>query len=172
MARTAPRTKPEKHSVIGEKRESSAFPAALLNRHGERTKQDKALSLLAFADARERLKSEPMDAYGYAKFVLALGFVLGLIGLMAAAARRWGLGLPQAQVRRGQAKRLGLVEVAALDSKRRMVLIKRDDVEHLIILGHDGETVVETGIKPPTPPTFPDVLQQAQDAEAKPKGAP
>jgi len=112
-----------------------------------------------------------MDAYGYAKFVLALLFVLGLIGLMAAAARRWGLGLPQAQVRRGQDKRLGLVEVAALDAKRRLVLIKRDDVEHLVILGHDGETVVETGIKPRAASAFPDMLQQTQNTPAQ-KPAP
>lgn len=109
-----------------------------------------------------------MDLYGYAKFVLALIFVLSLIGLMAVAARRWGLGLPQANIRRGQPKRIGLVEVTALDAKRRLILIKRDNVEHLIILGHDGETVVETGIKPPNTPTFPDLLQQAHDSPASP----
>lgn len=112
-----------------------------------------------------------MDAYGYAKFVLALAFVLGLIGVLAAAARRWGLGLPQAQVRRGQNKRLGIVEVAALDTKRRLVLIKRDDVEHLIILGHDGETVVETGIRPPDASSFSGVLEQTQAGPAA-KSAP
>ena len=101
-----------------------------------------------------------MDTYSYARFVLALLFVLGLIGLLAAAAKRWGLGLPQAQGRTGKNKRIGLVEVAALDSKRRLVLVKRDDVEHLIILGHNGETVVETGIVPPATTTFPEVLEQ------------
>lgn len=109
-----------------------------------------------------------MDLYGYAKFVLALIFVLSLIGLMAVAARRWGFGLPQANIRRGQPKRIGLVEVTALDAKRRLVLIKRDNVEHLVILGHDGETVVETGITPPNTPTFPDLLQQTQDSPVSP----
>ena len=113
-----------------------------------------------------------MDTYSYARFVLALLFVLGLIGLLAAAARRWGLGLPQTQVRRGKDKRLGLVEVASLDAKRRLVLVKRDNVEHLIILGQNGETVVETGITPPAAATFPDLVQQAQDTAAEnPKGA-
>lgn len=101
-----------------------------------------------------------MDMYAYAKFVLALIFVLGLIGLLAVAARKWGLGLPSAQVRRGQDRRLGIVEVAGLDTKRRLVLIRRDDVEHLIILGHDGETVVETGITPPKRAQFADALEQ------------
>jgi len=104
-----------------------------------------------------------MDAYAYAKFVLALLFVLGLIGLLALAAKRWGLGLPQAQVRRGKAKRLNIVEVANLDTKRRLILIKRDDVEHLIILGHNGETLVETGITPPTAADFPEVLKETQN---------
>ena len=113
-----------------------------------------------------------MDAYGYAKFVLALAFVLSLIGLLAAAARRWGLGLPQAQLKRGQQKRLATVEVSALDTKRRLVLVRRDDVEHLIILGPDGETVVETGIKPPVvsplpSPSFPDVLQNTHNTPGK-----
>jgi flagellar protein FliO/FliZ len=109
-----------------------------------------------------------MDMYGYAKFVIALIFVLGLIGLLATVARRLGLGLPQTQVRRGQQKRLSMVEVAALDAKRRLVLVRRDDVEHLIILGHNGETVVETGITPPVAspatPAFTEVLRNRQDA--------
>lgn len=102
-----------------------------------------------------------MEFADYAKFVLALAFVLGLIGLLAVTARRFGLGLPQAQARRGAQRRIGIVEVAGLDSKRRLVLIKRDDVEHLIILGHDGETVVETGITPPaaSAPSFADTLK-------------
>lgn len=102
-----------------------------------------------------------MDVTGYAKFILALIFVLGLIGLLAAVARRFGIGLPSAQVARGGRKRLGIVEVAPLDTKRRLVLIKRDDTEHLIILGHDGETVVETGITPPPAESFSDALDHA-----------
>lgn len=105
-----------------------------------------------------------MNLQDYAKFVLALIFVLGLIGLLATVARRLGFGLPQTQTRRGQAKRLAIVEVAALDAKRRLVLIRRDDIEHLIILGHNGETVVETGITPPAAPAFTEVLRNSRDA--------
>jgi len=35
-----------------------------------------------------------------------------------------------------------------LDARRRAVLIQRDDKQHLVILGHSSETVVETNIKP------------------------
>jgi len=87
-----------------------------------------------------------MDAVNYLKFIAALVFVLGLIGLFAVAVRRWGLGIPQTPFKRGQAKRLGLVEIMPIDAKRRLVLLKRDDVEHLVMLGASSETVIETHI--------------------------
>lgn len=90
-----------------------------------------------------------MEAETYLRFVLALVFVLALIGLMAWLARRMGFGIPL-QGGRGQKKtrRLGLVEVMPLDGRRRLVLVRRDDVEHLVILGPNSETVVETDVPP------------------------
>jgi flagellar protein FliO/FliZ len=38
-----------------------------------------------------------------------------------------------------------------IDPKRRLVLLRRDNVEHLVILGATGETIVETNITPPPP---------------------
>lgn len=87
-----------------------------------------------------------MDIEAYFRYVLALIFVLGLILAASYAARRLGLGLAIAPRARGQAKRLGVLEVATLDSRRRLMLIRRDGVEHLILLGLNGETLVETGI--------------------------
>jgi len=78
--------------------------------------------------------------------ILALVFVLGLIGVLAMIARRFGLGGINSMPQMGQQKRLGVVEVKSLDARRRLVLIRRDDVEHLIIAGPDGETVIERGI--------------------------
>ena len=37
-------------------------------------------------------------------------------------------------------------EVAAVDPKRRLVLVRRDGVEHLRLLGSNSELVIETGI--------------------------
>lgn len=48
--------------------------------------------------------------------------------------------------RLGQKRRLSVIEVTPLDGRRRLVLLRRDDREHLVILGATGETVVETGI--------------------------
>ena len=79
------------------------------------------------------------------KFLLALIFVLGLIGAFAVLARKMGFG-HRAPVRRGGTRRLEVMDSLALDPKRRLMLIRRDDVEHLVLLGGSGETVVETGI--------------------------
>lgn len=87
-----------------------------------------------------------MDAESYLRFALALVFVLALIGLLAWLARRLGLGIPGHGIRQQKNRRLGLVEVMALDPRRRLVLVRRDGVEHLLVLGPTGETVVETGI--------------------------
>ena len=43
-------------------------------------------------------------------------------------------------------ERLGVVETAIVDQTR-LVLVRRDDVEHLIIVGGPVDMVVETGIK-------------------------
>lgn len=80
------------------------------------------------------------------RFLAALILVVGMmLGLGAILRRAQGSGLTRA----GQKRRLRIVEMTALDHRRRLVLIRRDDREHLVILGPAGETVVETGIAPP-----------------------
>jgi flagellar protein FliO/FliZ len=91
----------------------------------------------------------------YLRFLLALAFVLGLIAALAWAARRFGLGGGFAPMK-GRSARLAVVEATMLDAKRRLVLIRRDDREHLLLLGPTGETVVEAGIAAAaTPVTLP-----------------
>ncbi|MEL6290832.1 MAG: hypothetical protein AAFQ44_03460 [Pseudomonadota bacterium] len=45
-------------------------------------------------------------------------------------------------------RRLDVVEQANLDGRRRLVLIRRDNVEHLIMTGGPVDVVLETGIDP------------------------
>lgn len=88
---------------------------------------------------------EPTD---FIRFAAALIFVLALIGAAAFALRASGLmptGAPRA--RRSGQRRLAVLETLYLDPKRRLVLIARDGVEHLVILGATGETLVETGVE-------------------------
>jgi len=94
-----------------------------------------------------------MDLAGYLRFVAALALVLALIGLVAWLARRFGLAgkLPRASAR---GRRLGVVEFAAIGPRHRLALIRRDDVEHLVLLGPAGDVVIERAIaaEPPAEP--------------------
>jgi flagellar protein FliO/FliZ len=82
-----------------------------------------------------------LDAYG--RFLLALIFVVALILAVAWLARRFGLG--GRFVTAGGARRLAILEVLPLDGKRRLVLLKRDGVEHLVLLGQQSDLVIERG---------------------------
>ena len=48
-------------------------------------------------------------------------------------------------------RRLEVVDHANVDSRRKLILIRRDDVEHLIMTGGPVDVVIETGIAAPAP---------------------
>lgn len=85
-----------------------------------------------------------MDPTDYLKFFAALVFVLSLMGGLAFVLKR--MGLDRAGLTGRGNKRLGVEEILPLDARRKLVMIRRDDVRHLVILGPSGETVVEMGI--------------------------
>lgn len=89
-----------------------------------------------------------MELGTYMRFALALLFVLALIGIVAWLARKAGLGTRTARSK-GTRRRLSIVEVSPVDGKRRLVLVRRDGVEHLVLLGATTDTVIETGIAAP-----------------------
>lgn len=86
-----------------------------------------------------------MDLIDYGRFLAALLFVLGLIALVAWLARRLRLG-PAAAM--SPARRLAVLETLPLDARRKLVLVRRDDTEHLLLLGTDGNRLVESGVSP------------------------
>ena len=66
--------------------------------------------------------------------LFALALTLGLVGLAAYAARRWGpAGLMQ--LKKPEDRRLRIVESLTLDAQRRIVLIRCDQEERLLLLG-------------------------------------
>jgi flagellar protein FliO/FliZ len=86
----------------------------------------------------------------YWRFLLALAVVVALIGILAWAARRFGLGQPGFAAGKG---RLAIVEMRSVDAKRRLVLIRRDDTEHLVLLGADSALLIEGGIRATASPS-------------------
>ncbi len=75
--------------------------------------------------------------------LLALLFVFGLIGLLAWGVRRLNLIPGAAAIKRG-GNRLAVIEVTPIDPRRKLVLVRHDDREHLLLLGQTGELVVDS----------------------------
>ncbi|HVJ41515.1 MAG TPA: flagellar biosynthetic protein FliO [Dongiaceae bacterium] len=82
-----------------------------------------------------------MDGESYLRFVLALVLVLGLLALAAFFLRRSGIG-----PKLGRGRRLSVVETLPLGPRHRLILVRRDDVEHLVLIGPQGDVVVESGV--------------------------
>lgn len=108
-----------------------------------------------------------MDVDSYLRFILALVFVLALLGLVALVARRLGLGYRTASPK-GRVRRLSVVEIMPLDARRRLVLLQRDDVEHLVLIGGPGaDVVVEPNIRVRDLPSFTETLKTEAERTAK-----
>jgi flagellar protein FliO/FliZ len=108
----------------------------------------------------------------YVRFLLALIFVIGLIGLLALLARRLGFGTVRLSPAfrnksRDEQQRLAVVEVTNVDARRRLVLLRRDNTEHLVLLGVNRDLLIESGITAPEasdPATFERALEAAEDS--------
>jgi flagellar protein FliO/FliZ len=80
------------------------------------------------------------------RIILALVIVIGLASGVfyvlryVSADRLGGAGM------RGRQPRLAVIEVAGVDTRRRLLLIRRDNVEHLIMIGGPSDVVVEANI--------------------------
>ena len=83
----------------------------------------------------------------YLRFFFALIFVLGLIGGSAWFLKRFLLERGAHRNAKGPG-RLEIVETKMIDARRKLILLRRDSVEHLLILGPNQETVIEKEIHP------------------------
>ena len=106
--------------------------------------------------------------------ILALGIVLVLIvfGLWALKV----LSRASNTFVRGRNKRLTVVDQVAIDQKRQLIIVRRDNVEHLILVGGAQDVVVESGIateKPAAVTTRRAVITTTSPAQAEqPAAAP
>jgi flagellar protein FliO/FliZ len=93
--------------------------------------------------------------------VAAFLFVFALIALIAWAFKTFVLtGRSGTSLLRGRDRRLGVVETASVDGHRKLILIRRDTVEHLIMTGGPVDVLIETGIEGQQPlgPPLEDVI--------------
>ena len=80
------------------------------------------------------------------RFVVAFVIVLALIGLTFWLVRRFGGARVGQAAQRGRQPRLAVTDAAPVDGRRRLVLVRRDNVEHLIMIGGPSDLVVEQNI--------------------------
>lgn len=77
------------------------------------------------------------------RFIAAFILVMSLMGGLALVMKRINARMPAG----GRKKRLQIMEILPLDGRRKAILLRRDDREHLVILGANGETLVESDIE-------------------------
>jgi flagellar biogenesis protein FliO len=108
------------------------------------------LTQTEFRRSGKHMVEQLMSDYG-SRFVIAvLGVGFGLVFLVAVlwlVRRRSG---PSPFLRGGKNRqpRLQVLDAAAVDARRRIVLVRRDDVEHLVMIGGPTDVVIESGIRP------------------------
>lgn len=89
-----------------------------------------------------------MEGASWIRALFAFALVVGLIGLMGWALRRFGGKWMLYGAARGEKDaRISVVEARWLGPKHRLLLVKRDECEHLLLLSPEGASVVESGIR-------------------------
>ena len=81
-----------------------------------------------------------------AQYLLTVVIVLGLIGAVWWVMRRYS-GVRFGGIGRGRVPRLAIVDAMAIDRRRRLILVRRDNVEHLLLIGGPSDVVVEGTIQ-------------------------
>ncbi|MBI5128033.1 MAG: flagellar biosynthetic protein FliO [Rhodopseudomonas palustris] len=79
-------------------------------------------------------------------FFFAFLAVLAMIGAAAWLVRRFAGNRLGAHTKSGRMPRLAVIDAAAVDGRRRLVLVRRDNVEHLLMIGGPSDIVVEPNI--------------------------
>jgi flagellar protein FliO/FliZ len=90
---------------------------------------------------------DTLFAEGYAfKILFAFVVVFGVLALALWLVLRFGRGRISNGTGRGRQPRLAVLDQAAVDKRRRLVLVRRDNVEHLILIGGVTDLVIEPQI--------------------------
>ncbi|MCB1412798.1 MAG: flagellar biosynthetic protein FliO [Xanthobacteraceae bacterium] len=113
-------------------------------------------------------------------FFFAFVAVLVLIGAVAWLVRRFAGNRLGGHGNRGRMPRLAVIDAAAVDGRRRLVLVRRDNVEHLLMIGGPSDIVVEPNIvrampardqMPPRPSLGGEAGTWSEDARLEPEPA-
>jgi flagellar protein FliO/FliZ len=85
---------------------------------------------------------------GFDNSIVTAAFALGIV-LVLIVLGLWALKVffrASTTLTRGRNKRLNIIDSVMLDPKRQLFIVRRDNVEHLILTGGPQDVVVESGI--------------------------
>jgi flagellar protein FliO/FliZ len=97
------------------------------------------------------LVNHVMEYLDLLRYFGALLLVLAMVGGAGLLARRFGV---PGVTRPTSIKRLAVVETLMVGPRQRLIIVRRDSVEHLVLSGPDGASVIESGI-PSKPASLP-----------------
>lgn len=86
-----------------------------------------------------------MEAWDWLRAVLALSATVALIAVVGYGARRFNW-LPT--LAGGPGKRLSVIESLPLDPRRRLVLVRLDGLDHLLLLSPHGDRAIAAAAGP------------------------
>lgn len=89
-----------------------------------------------------------MEYIDIARYLGALLVVLALLGLAALAARRYGV---PGVVKANAVRRLSVVESMMIGPRQKLLLVRKDNREHLLFIGPQGTTLVDNSNAPEIP---------------------
>ena len=90
-----------------------------------------------------------LEASRAVQFAIAFAIILILLVLFGVVFRKLTgarLMMPGSDRGRSRQPRLGIVDVYDLDRQRQLLLLRRDNVEHLLLIGGPNDVVIETNI--------------------------
>ena len=102
---------------------------------------------------------------GAARFIIAFIVVLALIAVAAWLVRRFGTGSLSSGAARGRQPRLAVIDAASVDARRRLLLVRRDNIEHLVMIGGPTDIVIEQNIVRGTAVAPRDIAASARPAQ-------
>lgn len=116
------------------------------------------------------------------QYLIAFAIIFVLLTLFALVLRRLtgtGPTLSGSESNRTRQPRLGIVDIYELDRQRRLILLRRDNSEHLLLIGGPNDVVVETNITrvqgtriTPIPSEHPerfDTIERSQESAPPPR---
>lgn len=110
---------------------------------------------------------EMMGAYGSNLTIAVVGVAAGFLCLILVLWLIRGRGGPSPFLRGGKNRqpRLQVLDAAAVDTRRRLVLVRRDDVEHLIMIGGPTDVVIESSIVDGRSPPYHTMMKTISETE-------